>query len=65
MLVLEWRMLVAMCMRLNAIPVEIMDVLVMRIMPVLVSMGQRCVQMIMRMMLGKVQPDTDGHQHRG
>jgi hypothetical protein len=47
MLVLEWRMLVAMCMRLNAIPVEIMDVLV------------------MRMMLGKVQPDTDGHQYRG
>lgn len=62
MLMFEWRMLVAMRVRLYTIPVEIMGMSVVLIMSVLVSMCQCGVLMIMGVMLRQVQPDAYSHQ---
>ena len=64
MLVFEFCMLVVMCVRLNAIPFKVMDMLVVLVMFMFVFMLQRFVQMFMCMVLGQMKPNTKAHQRR-
>lgn len=60
--VLQLGMPVRMGVQLHAIPREIMGVLVVRVMSVRVGVQQFCVLMVVRMMLGQVQPNPCCHQ---
>ena len=64
MLVFEFCMLVIMCVRLNAIPFKVMDMLVVLVMFMFVFMLQRFMQMFMCMVLGQMKPNTKAHQRR-
>ena len=66
MLVFEFCMLVVMCVRLNAIPFKVMDMLVVLVMFMFmfVFMLQRFMQMFMCMVLGQMKPNTKAHQRR-
>ena len=58
MLVFEFCMLVVMCVRLNAIPFKVMDMLVVLVMFMFVFMLQRFMQMFMCMVLGQMKPNN-------
>ena len=68
MLVFEFCMQVIMCVRLNAIPFKVMDMLVVLVMFMFmfmfVFMLQRFMQMFMCMVLGQMKPNTKAHQRR-
>ena len=53
------------CVRLGAIPLKIVCVLVVRIMPVSVTVDRCIMGVFMFVMLAQMQPDTDGHEYRG
>jgi hypothetical protein len=63
-LVFEFCMQVIMCVRLNAIPFKVMDMLVVFVMPVNMPMKKFDVGMFMRMTLGQMQPNANRHQTR-
>ena len=60
----EWRMSVRVAVWLPSIPLAGMLVLMMSIVPVGMSVGQRLVGVLVLVDFGKVQPDADGHQRR-
>jgi hypothetical protein len=62
MLVFEFCMQVIMCVRLNAIPFHIVEMLVVLVMMVSVSMRKFLMGMLMRMTLGQMQPNANRHQ---
>ena len=59
MLMFEFCMLVIMCVRFNAIPFKIMDMLVVFVMTVNMSMRKFDVGMFMRMTFGQMQPNAN------
>ena len=59
MLVFEFCMLVIMCVRLNAIPFNVMEMLVVFVMTVSVSMRKFDMGMFMRMSFGQMQPNAN------
>ena len=59
MLVFEFCMQVIMCVRLNAIPFNVMEMLVVFVMTVSVSMRKFDMGMFMRMSFGQMQPNAN------
>ncbi len=55
------RMLMKMAVRLPAVPLEIVLMLVMQVMDVAVGMFHRLMRVLMGVVLGQVQPDTQAH----
>src|SRR3990167_2232533 len=63
--VLQWCVLVHMCVWLITVPVKVMTMLVMGVMPKRVSVQQLCMFMLMGVVFGQMEPYTNGHHCSG